>query len=493
MLINLADLIFMGYEKIAAFGPFCGNHTPETARECAKLGGIQQVQGFFRSEPYFEPRLAACSLRVASDLFSGKIKVLGSWKYPDQWQGALFESRSGKVLFFWCSNGKGNGKVPSVLKSALKSAEIIDWEGRKVQLDKLRTRRMYFAKNPDESFLKKGKKHTGPIQMSPKKPILDQTFIGCYGNPEHVQKLTEFQPFEGKTGAKPTSGEFQVEFSDKGMKLIVEVKDEKHVADSPDLKFWNYDSLQFAIDCVGDGFNEDILEFCVGGNGKIYKILMPVLKGDIPAKYSEAGKLLTDSTAVITRKDNVTRYEINVSSDDLYPFVYSKSQKVRFSLLVNNNDGNGREGYLRWGNGIGNHKAAREYGTLAPCGKKIGLINIGAFQDADVKLETIRIEAKGEGKRGSGLQVTVPYPVPGACYRFTCEVRGSGKLQGMYYTKVLKRTDMKPLQLTDQWQKVDITVFPPSAGENKFLTFVLFFWRQPNAKAEIRNLNIETR
>ena len=489
MLINLADLIYMGYDKIAAFGPFCGDHTPETARDCAKNGGIPQISGLFRSYPYIEPRLAACALRTVSDRFSGKIKVLGAWDYPDQWQGVLFESRSGKVLFFWCSNEKGSGKLPPALDSTLKNSKIIDWEGRKVQTGKLRTRRMYFAENPDESFLKKGTKHSGPIQMTPKKPILDQSFVGCYGNPDHVQKLTEFK---GENGAKATSGKFNVSFSGNGMKLIAEIKDAKHVADSPDLKFWNYDSLQFAIDCVGDGFNEDIIEFCVGGNGKIYKTRMPVLKGDIPAKYSEAGKLLTESSAVITRKGDVTRYEINVGASDLYPFVYAENQKVRFSVLVNNNDGNGREGWLYWGKGIGSGKAAFKYGSLAPCGEKISRIDIRAFQEADVeKGEIIKVTAKGNGKRGSGITFGISHPVSGAYYKLSCEVRGTGNLEGMHYTKILPRTNLKIMKLNDQWQKIDIPVFLP-AGKNQHLTFVLFFWQQPEAKAEIRNLKLET-
>ena len=492
MLIHLADLLYMGYDKIAAYGSFCNEKTPETARDCKKVGGIQQVAGLFRSAPYIEPRLAACAMRTVSDLFSGKRKVLGAWNYPDQWQGALFESRSGKVLFFWCSNEKGNGKVPSVLRSALKNAKIIDWEGREVSLGSLRTRRMYFAENPDEAFLKKGTKHTGPIQMVPKKPILDQTFIGCYGNPDHAQKLTEFHVFNKKTEVKPTSGKFDVSFSRNGMKLIAEIKDAKHVADSPNLNFWDYDSLQFAIDCVGDGFNEDIIEFCVGGNGKMYKTRMPALKGDIPAKYSEAGKLLTDSTAVVTRKGDVTRYEINVSAGDLFPFVYVENQKVRFSLLVNNNDGNGREGWLYWGKGIGESKAAFRYGSLAPCGKKISRIDIRAFQEADVeKGEIIKVTAKGNGKRGSGITFGISHPVSGAYYKLSCEVRGSGNFEGMHFTKILPRTNLKAMKLNDQWQKIDIPVFLP-AGKNQHLTFVLFFWQQPEAKAEIRNFKIET-
>jgi|GEM_PF-2792076 len=490
MLINLADLLYMGYDKIAAFGSFCGDHTPETARDCAKNGGIQQISGLFRSSPYIEPRLAACAMRTVSDRFSGKIKVLGAWDYPGQWQGVLFGSRSGKVLFFWCSNEKGSGKLPSALDSSLRNAKIIDWEGRKASPRSLRTRRMYFAENPDETFLKKGTKHPGPIQMTPKKPILDQTFVGCYGNPDHAQELTGFK---GRNGARATSGKFNVSFSGNGMKLIAEIKDAKHVADPPDLKFWDYDSLQFAIDCVGDGFNEDIIEFCVGGNGKIYKTKMPALKGDIPEKYSEAGKLLTGSSAVITRKGDVTRYEIKVCSDDLYPFVYADAQKVRFSLLVNNNDGNGREGYLYWGEGIGNGKAAQKFGTLAPCGKKVRRIDISAFQDAVVeKGDIIRVTANGNGKRGSGIHFMIPCPVPGAYYHLSGEIRGTGILEGMYFSKILRRKNLKRVRLADQWQKIDIPVFLPP-GKDQALSFVLFFWKQPEAKAEIRDLKIETR
>ena len=47
------------------------------------------------------------------------------------------------------------------------------------------------------------------------------------------------------------------------------------------------------------------------------------------------------------------------------------------------------------------------------------------------------------------------------------------------------------IKLSDEWKKIDLPVFLPP-GENRRLAFVLFFWKQPNAKAEIRNLKIET-
>ena len=107
------------------------------------------------------------------------------------------------------------------------------------------------------------------------------------------------------------------------------------------------------------------------------------------------------------------------------------------------------------------------------------------------KGEIIKVKAKGEGKRGSGVTFGISHPVSGAYYKLSCEVRGSGNLEGMCYSKILERTNLKIMKLNEEWQKIEFPVFLP-AGDNRYLSFVLFFWQQPEAKAEIRNLKIET-
>ena len=84
------------------------------------------------------------------------------------------------------------------------------------------------------------------------------------------------------------------------------------------------------------------------------------------------------------------------------------------------------------------------------------------------------------------------HPVSGAYYKLSCEIRGSGNLDGMYFSKILRRKNMKRIRLNDQWKKIGIPVFLPS-GKNQALSIVFFFWKQPEAKAEIRDLKIETR
>ena len=120
-------------------------------------------------------------------------------------------------------------------------------------------------------------------------------------------------------------------------------------------------------------------------------------------------------------------------------------------------------------------------------------IRINAFQDADVeKGDIIKVTAKGNGKRGSGITFQIPHAVSGAYYKLSCEVRGSGNFEGMCYSQILKRINMKPLALNDQWKKIEFPVTLPIGEEKQYLQFVLFFWQQPEAKAEIRNLKIKT-
>ena len=112
--------------------------------------------------------------------------------------------------------------------------------------------------------------------------------------------------------------------------------------------------------------------------------------------------------------------------------------------------------------------------TLVSFAEEITLsrIKIQSFQDADVeKGDIIKVTAKGNGKRGSGINFGIPNAVSGAYYRLSCEVRGSGNLEGMCYTKLLPRKNLKIMKLTDQWQKIEFPVILP-IGEKQYLTFV---------------------
>ena len=52
-------------------------------------------------------------------------------------------------------------------------------------------------------------------------------------------------------------------------------------------------------------------------------------------------------------RNNHILYKMHIDWTECYPFIFDAARHVRFSVLVNNNDGKGRAGYLEWAGGIG--------------------------------------------------------------------------------------------------------------------------------------------
>lgn len=496
MLLQLAQMLNINVEHIAVFNPFTGDHVPETARYFAKAGGIQQVTGLFRSVPYKEPRLSALALRTATDRFAGKVVPLGVCYFGDgSQQAAFFKSDRGTVAFFWSQDGKGKLALTSEAAALLKGRTVLDWEGRKVSPENLLARRVYFVLDADPAILKLGKPMK-EISPKPRLPELEKLVSGKYA-PLTNPKWNEVKVYAAANrNAKKAdfSARFAADLNADGLELAVEVKDAVHHPDCKDLRVWEADSVQFAIDSVGKGDNADVIEFAVGKNGVIFKAKAPVLNGDIPADYSEAGVPLKNSRAEITRKGNTTVYRIHVSNGDLYPFVRRENQPFRFSLLVNNNDGAGREGWLEWSTGIGGVKAAHRFGTLHPKALKAEgtfsqprIFQAGKLtkKDGVIRLESVA----GKDGKGSGIACSVFDCTPGAKYRVTFLARGKGNLEGMVWGRSLKRTNIKRLPLSFGWREFSVDVEVPETETN--LTLAVFFWNQKDVHFELKSLKIK--
>lgn len=67
-----------------------------------------------------------------------------------------------------------------------------------------------------------------------------------------------------------TKGRFAAGFTSAGLELLVEVEDPVHVMKADNGKVWEFDSLQFALDTKGEGFDVDRIEFAaaLGEDGK---------------------------------------------------------------------------------------------------------------------------------------------------------------------------------------------------------------------------------
>ena len=387
MILSFARNMQLGAESMAFFT--MSNHygsEMEMVDFYRKSKLFFQVCGVFRRTPCPEPRIQAVAWRNFSDCFSGDIKVLGSYATKDSMQSAaLMGSDSGKVLFIWNSYPR-KALLSKELQGAIgpKSA-LFDWEGFQLNPKELSLLpfKVYFLKNPDERALSSLVKTqmVEPAKLKGKVELLHQS-KGSYregplfdGNfkvlaPEGMawMPLDKHVAMGNAKRDESFSARFAAGFSEGGLELLVEVSDAEHVQKSAGDKLWEGDSVQFAIDAQGNGDVEDRLEISAAlthSGSVMVKEHMPVIGGDLPSRISLEGQRLKYAKADFKRESGKTVYKIRILQEELFPFQHLREQPLRFSILVNDNDGSGRAGYLQWASGIGEGKYPAKYGDLS--------------------------------------------------------------------------------------------------------------------------------
>ncbi|MBN8217999.1 MAG: hypothetical protein J0L75_15260 [Spirochaetes bacterium] len=111
---------------------------------------------------------------------------------------------------------------------------------------------------------------------------------------------------------------------------------------------WQGDGIQFALHAfTADAANVDHHDFDVA------------LTKAGPMAYRQAGVgplkpgPAPELKPLATRNGNQIRYEVEIPASAFGSAELRAGMGIGFSLLVNDNDGKGRKGYLRWGDGIG--------------------------------------------------------------------------------------------------------------------------------------------
>jgi len=476
MLVNFADLIHTVPGRVTGFGLMCGDKTPETAKWYAKVGGIQQVSGLFRSAPMLEPRFAAYALRCATDLFAGDVKSLGAWRYGDDgsYRAALFSSAAGKVAFVWNGNERIKpGYLPPELLKAAKGARMLDWEGRPVLTESFRPRRMYYILEPDAEALAKG----DPLEILDYstynfKGYKDEKLaFGIYGKPESAKIPL------GKAGAC-----FRTDLGPDGVELEVFTPGTERPK-----------SVRFAIDAACKGAIQDVLEFLAEPDRPLTKTRTPELNGDIPYDYSPANVPLTRSNSILTREADGWRWRIKVWRGDLYPFACTKGAKLKLALVVDTADG-----VMKWGEGLGKIREPYRFGTLVPTGGGRTLATTGDFTnpfgDSRIKQENggFSVEATS-GTKAAGSKVDVEV-VPGSGITFTMKLRGNVPVFVAAWASGGKGTKSERVDAgsyspkADSWQefsgRIQVPLHANRAG------FCIFSWRKPEARWEVKDFKL---
>ncbi|GAA4217754.1 sugar-binding protein [Actinocatenispora rupis] len=149
----------------------------------------------------------------------------------------------------------------------------------------------------------------------------------------------------GYAGAQDLSFDFWLSHDDDRLYLTVAVTDDVQYGQAIGDQIWQDDGVQFAVSSGTPGeaqtWNE-IGAALVGGTVSTWRWSGPAT-GPLPA-----------GAAAAVRSGTTTTYEIGVAWTDLG--IDPADGLVSFSMLVNDNDGQGRKGYVEWGSGIGNGK-----------------------------------------------------------------------------------------------------------------------------------------
>ncbi|WP_081735411.1 alpha/beta hydrolase fold domain-containing protein [Paenibacillus gorillae] len=141
--------------------------------------------------------------------------------------------------------------------------------------------------------------------------------------------------------------------------LAVQMKDEHHVQREAPFNIYLGDSLQFSFRVTNEsgsflGVHEFGAALHDNGSPMTFRWLSP------PSfKVGEIDDLKTG----IRHKDGTTTYELALPWEELGVTEPLEGQQLKFSLLVNNNDGQGRMGWIEYNSGIG-YKDADAFGDL---------------------------------------------------------------------------------------------------------------------------------
>jgi hypothetical protein len=145
-------------------------------------------------------------------------------------------------------------------------------------------------------------------------------------------------------------------WSDDGLVIVAEVADDRHVNGQPPGALWRGDSLQVALDPGGDGgeaYDEDDLELGVA-----------LLGGAPVVRAFHGGVPGTALVAAVRREEGRTVYELPIPRAALGGASLRRGAVLRFAALVNEDDGAGREGFARFGEGISGPKRPEAFAEI---------------------------------------------------------------------------------------------------------------------------------
>jgi hypothetical protein len=350
-------------------------------------GIMAHTSGLFRKKPRLEPRLCTAVLAMFNRSLGRKCKYSGEYSLENAQEAVFLEMDKGNCIIIW-NNSEKKQKLNKSISATMSSETVVkDWEGNKLKDDNLILfpKKAYYIFNVDKNKIlqlpKSNKvltsKYDSMLKVEKNNSLKDIGILGTLFNssgivsPENGKWIdSKWEKVslskESKIGEK--TARFMVAANNDCFELMIEVTDNKIVLAENAEHAWKFDSIQFAIDTKSNGNFEDIAEFILTDSANkpiLMKTLTPQIGGDLPTGWTGRMLPVKNASCLIEKVgENKTIYTIRLKWTELYPLVFSKDKPLSLSVLVNNNDGDGRDGWLEWGGGIGAKKNASEYGRV---------------------------------------------------------------------------------------------------------------------------------
>lgn len=179
----------------------------------------------------------------------------------------------------------------------------------------------------------------------------EQVFSFHEAQPDMVHRLWK--------GADDLSAEIWIGISGETLRLRALVRDDIHRQPESGRQLWKGDGIQFALVFPGqEGMWELGLARLDSGKPDAFGWQAP--NGFDPEKAAERIRLVT------AREGTLTRYDAEIPLDALGVKADATANGFRFNLLVNENDGDGRDGWIEIAPGLGSGKNPARYPALVP-------------------------------------------------------------------------------------------------------------------------------
>lgn len=357
-----------------------------------------QDYAIFRRTPFIEPKESAATLYTLFDLMEKNFAYEAEYETANGQKMVLCKNGEGNIAVLWNPDGTEESIDPYVLECMTKTSKIISADGRikdearvpvehLVYITDLDFEKINVLKGDPDTAINAGyikpeyfcktnvdleaEKLSKLVSMdnAAVKPFDESTYVVS----EEViwtENNYEWQSASGTT-AKPVgySAKHTAYIDEKGLWLMVDVTDNSVVTPVGAKKIWAADSIQFALKVSNDDKSPQH-EFSVGlveGKPVIYKEIAAYGGTDMPpANYTNAKNVVENAKVSIETTNHGLLYKVHLPASQLWPYSYMDSDEyIRFSLCVNNDDGDGRIGWLQWSSGIASGgKDSNLYGKI---------------------------------------------------------------------------------------------------------------------------------